>query len=73
MCLHLTKGLQKYIKQKLAEPKGETEKSKIIFGEVNTPLLVTKGTENHSECRIFAERYQLSKLTATGHSTQQKQ
>lgn len=46
MYIHLTKELLKYIKQKLTQPRRETEKSMIIFGEVNTPFLIMEGTDN---------------------------
>lgn len=44
MCTHLLTELQKCIKEKLTDLKGETDKSSISVGDFNVPLSVKLGT-----------------------------
>lgn len=47
MCIYQT--FSKYVKQKVTELKEETDKSTSVFGDFNTPLLITVRTTTESQ------------------------
>lgn len=64
MCMHQIQSYEVYVKQKLTELTGETDKSTITVGDLNTPLSTPERTRQ--KVSKHKEEQKHSKPTRSG-------